>query len=113
MSETPIERARRYAHSVPPCDLGSAVGIAVLAEAIRDAEQRAALDLTREWGLIIAGLATSVVECLEVVKAIELRNPKGHPFYQGQMSLLQTLRRMVDNDLRRFGAGDETSEAAK
>lgn len=105
MPDTTLERARRAAHSIPPVDLGSPEGIAVIAEAIRDAEQRAALELTREWGMVVAALATSVVESLEVVKEIELKPGKGHPFYRGQMSLLQTLRGLVDDDLRRYGGG--------
>lgn len=108
--ETPRDRARRWAHSIKPVDLGSPEGIDVLAAAIAEAERDASLSLTREWGMVIAGLATSVVECLETVTAIELKPGKGHPFYRGQMSLLQTLRRMVDDDLRRYGAPEEASK---
>lgn len=105
---TPEERARHYAHSVKPVDLGSAEGIAVIAQAIRDAEQRGAAEITQEWQLVFATLATSVTECLETVTEIVLKPKTGHPFYWGQMSLLQTLRRMADDDARRYGV--ETSD---
>lgn len=110
MPETPLDRARRYAHSIPPVDLGSPEGIAIIAQAIEEAEQRAALEVTKEWGLVIATLATSVMECLETVKEIQMKPGIGHPFYRGQMSLLMTLRRMCDDDLRRFG-GEPSTEA--
>ena len=106
MDKETTDRARRWAHSIKPVDLGSPEGIAVLAAAIEEAERRASLKVTKEWGLVVAGLATSVVESLEVVRDVQLTPGKGHPFYRGQMSLLQTLRWMVDDDLRRFG-GEE------
>jgi hypothetical protein len=102
MKERHIEEARKWAHSIPPVDLGSPEGIAVIAQVIEEAERRASLELAREWGMVIAALASHVVECLEFVSDIELTPGKGHPFYRGQMSLLQTLRGMADDDLKRY-----------
>lgn len=105
---TPEEQARKYAHAIPPVDLGSSEGIAVIAQAIRDAEQRGGAEVTKEWQIVIATLARAVVDNLETVTAIDLKPGRGHPYYRGQMALLQTLRRMADNDAARFGL--ETSE---
>lgn len=106
---TPEDRAREYAHSIKPVDLGSPEGIAVVARAIHEAEQRASLERSEEWAYVFAVLASSVVESLETVVELELKAKKGHPYYHGQMSLLQTLRRMCDGDLRRYG-GEPSEE---
>ena len=61
------------------------------------------LALAREWQQTIAALALDTVECLEIVTEIDLKpGLKGHPYYHGKMSLLQTLRHLADEDVKRF-----------
>lgn len=69
------------------------------------------LMVTREWADVFAVLATSVSESLELVKEIKLKQKSGHPFYWGQMSLLRTLKEMVEDDQRRFAAGSARATA--
>lgn len=68
-----------------------------------DNAEALALILAREWQQTIAALALDTVECLQIVKEVELKPElEGHPYYWGKMALLRTLRPLADADVKRF-----------
>jgi hypothetical protein len=64
-----------------------------------------ALQLAREWQEAIAVLAGDVTQMLELDVAIEMKEPRGHPFFWGKISVLRHFREMADKDVERFSRG--------
>lgn len=73
-----------------------------------DDERRGALLVTEEWLTVLAVLANSTLDSMEVVTELTLKRP-GHPYYQGKLALIQHLREMAEADRVRFGG--ELSDA--